>query len=65
MVNFSIRSDEGLTLETSVFKLFTVATLPVINSDDDTKLPFFIVSLNYLLYVIHVLLFAIMKYLNF
>ena len=65
MVNFSIRSDEGLTLETSVFKLFTVATLPVINSDDDTKLPFFIVSLNYLLYVIHVLLFVIMKYLNF
>ena len=65
MVNFSIRSDEGLTLETSVFKLFTVATLPVINSDDDTKLPFFIVSLNYLLYVIHVLLFVVMKYLNF
>ena len=64
MVNFSIRSDEGLTLERQ-FLNSVRWPIYVINSDDDTKLPFFIVSLNYLLYVIHVLLFAIMKYLNF
>ena len=64
MVNFSIRSDEGLTLERQ-FLNSVRWPIYVINSDDDTKLPFFIVSLNYLLYVIHVLLFVIMKYLNF
>ena len=64
MVNFSIRSDEGLTLERQ-FLNSVRWPIYVINSDDDTKLPFFIVSLNYLLYVVHVLLFVIMKYLNF
>ena len=37
--NSSIHSDEGLMLETSALKLFTVKTLYIINSVDNTKLP--------------------------
>ena len=35
----AIRSDEGLTLETSALKLFTVANLQIINSVDKPNYP--------------------------
>ena len=38
-VNSSIRSDEELSLETSAWKLFTLANLQYISSGDNAKLP--------------------------
>ena len=38
-VNSSVRSDEELSLETSAWKLFTLANLQYISSGDNAKLP--------------------------